>query len=55
MKPLDSSFDSATRVAALMSAGMWNELIHSWDVKDWSSVFRLIIAQVYNFQLEVCY
>uniref|UniRef100_A0A0N5AJR8 WD_REPEATS_REGION domain-containing protein n=1 Tax=Syphacia muris TaxID=451379 RepID=A0A0N5AJR8_9BILA len=49
----DTSVSCTTRIMALMCAGLWEELISLWDVKDWASLFRLIVSQAPNEDIPV--
>lgn len=41
----DASSDNATRVAALMAADMWHELVNACDISDWKLLLSLILSK----------
>uniref|UniRef100_A0A914ZNZ4 Protein transport protein Sec31A n=3 Tax=Parascaris univalens TaxID=6257 RepID=A0A914ZNZ4_PARUN len=48
----DSSSCGRTRLAALMAAGMWDDVLHSWDLVDWRRLFALILAQAPSYKIR---
>ncbi|KHN80238.1 Protein transport protein Sec31A [Toxocara canis] len=41
----DASSCNRTRLAALMAAGMWEELLNSWSIADYKRLFLLVLSQ----------
>uniref|UniRef100_F1KT69 Protein transport protein Sec31A n=1 Tax=Ascaris suum TaxID=6253 RepID=F1KT69_ASCSU len=48
----DPSSCGRTRLAALMAAEMWDEVLHSWNVVDWRRLFMLILSQAPSHKIR---